>query len=64
MFLKLEHLVTDGGHRWAYAEGYGLADDGAFPHAWNLGDEGVVIDQTWPEPESNAYFGIEFHEQL
>lgn len=56
LFLTIEHPG------WTYAEGYGLVEDGAVPHAWAVADGRMVIDQTWPKPESKAYFGIEFHE--
>jgi hypothetical protein len=57
-FLRLEHLIRFHRPGWAYAEGYGLAEDRAVRHAWNVVDDGTVIDQTWPAPESKAYFGV------
>lgn len=47
--------------RFTYFEGYALSSVG-FPleHAWVVGPEGKVIDNTWDEPEACVYFGIPF----
>jgi hypothetical protein len=58
-FLRLEHLIRFHRPGWSYAEGYGLAEGRAVRHAWNVADDGTVVDQTWPAPESKAYLGVQ-----
>lgn len=45
-----------------YAEGvaykHGLPQDFGFMHAWAVTKDGKVVDNTWPDPEKNRYFGV------
>jgi hypothetical protein len=47
-------------HGFSYVEGYALHEnDIPFLHAWNLDDDGCVVDTTWV-PVGRAYLGVIF----
>jgi hypothetical protein len=36
-----------------------LAEGDVYRHAWNVAGDGTVVDQTWTEPESKSYLGVQ-----
>jgi hypothetical protein len=47
--------------RFVYVEGYAVSSSHDLPllHAWNLDNEGFVVDRTW-NPHGQVYFGVIF----
>lgn len=56
-----------GNHDYDYVEGVayldGLPKEIGFLHAWAVDKAGNVIDNTWPHPEKNHYFGVKYNRE-
>jgi hypothetical protein len=54
-------LAFEHPDRFIYVEGYAASALGlTVAHAWCATADGVVVDNTWAEPEKAAYLGIAF----
>ena len=54
-------LAFEHPDRYIYVEGYAVSAIGLMvAHAWCTAADGLVVDNTWAEPENAGYLGIAF----
>jgi hypothetical protein len=65
-YLEIKHCIKNAfwsalQERFVYVEGYAVSSWSNVPllHAWNLDQQGFVVDTTW-NPHGRAYFGVIF----
>jgi hypothetical protein len=65
-YLEVKHCIKNAfwtalRERFVYVEGYAISCWSDLPllHAWNLDQQGFVVDTTW-NPHGRAYFGVIF----